>query len=272
MRTRQDGHGSMPNVSDVQVHLRLEGRDAPVIVPICDAAPGLVKLAQPWRTYRWFFGHKYHSGGYWTATTSAHVTYETRLQLRRLILADFDPSVTHIVAQPFQIHATVDGAPRRYVPDYYLETTRGPIVLHIASTERRATPRSLDTYAWMREALEKWEWTFDIVGEPPPRCFHNVHMLAGYRRCPVTLHPALTQLQSLDLAGMTIGEAIASIADERDIARAALMHLIWTHHVSIDLNARIRDDTRLSAATAVSLTARADEQPSSTQTERNNHE
>ena len=150
--------------------------------------------------------------------------------------------MTFIAAQPFQLHATVDGTHRRYVPDYYLATTTGSVVLDVAPTERRSTLRSRETYAWIRAALATRQWTLDVVSEPPLTFFHNVHMLAGYRRCPVTLRTALTQLRSLN------GEALARIDGERDIVYAALMHLLWTHHVSVDLNARIRDDTILEVA------------------------
>ncbi|WP_082901996.1 TnsA-like heteromeric transposase endonuclease subunit [Mycobacterium adipatum] len=249
MRTLKNDDGSPPNVSDVRVHLRIKDQEAPLCIPISEAEPELLAdSGLPWRTSRWLFGYEYHSGAYYSATTSTQVIYESRLQLRCLILADFDPSVTFIVAQPFQLHATVDGARRHYVPDYFLTTTSGPVVLDVAPSERRSSPRSRDTYAWMRIALATRQWTLDVISEPPPAFFHNVHMLAGCRRCPVTLHTALTQLRSLNLIGMTIGEAIACVDGERDIAYAALMQLLWTHYVSVDLNARIHDDTFLVAS------------------------
>jgi len=34
----------------------------------------------------------------------AHVVYESRLELARLLLADFDRAVVTIVAQPFQLN------------------------------------------------------------------------------------------------------------------------------------------------------------------------
>jgi len=37
------------------------------------------------------------------STTSAHVIYESRLELARLLLEDFDRTVKHIVAQPFMM-------------------------------------------------------------------------------------------------------------------------------------------------------------------------
>ena len=56
---------------------------------------------RPWRVFRWRQGQAHYSGWYWSATAGGHVVYESRLELARLLLADFDPQVTAIAAQPF---------------------------------------------------------------------------------------------------------------------------------------------------------------------------
>jgi hypothetical protein len=47
----------------------------------------------PWRTFRWYKGQRHYSGVYWSATMRDHVVYESRLELARLIFADFDQAV-----------------------------------------------------------------------------------------------------------------------------------------------------------------------------------
>ena len=71
----------------------------------------------PWRTFRWYKGQRHYSGMYWSATMSDHVAYESRLELSRLIFADFDQAVQHILAQPFLLKAKVDGKIRKHIPD-----------------------------------------------------------------------------------------------------------------------------------------------------------
>lgn len=44
-------------------------------------------------------------GSYWSATEGRHVIYESRLELARLLFADFDRSVHRICAQPFLLVA-----------------------------------------------------------------------------------------------------------------------------------------------------------------------
>jgi hypothetical protein len=76
--------------------------------------------ACPWRTFRSYHGQPFYSGMYWSATMGAPVVYESRLELARLLLADFDRAVVTIVAQPFQLSARIDGRIRRHVSDLLL--------------------------------------------------------------------------------------------------------------------------------------------------------
>lgn len=50
-------------------------------------------------------GQVHYPGYFWSATTGAHVIYESRLELARLLLADFDRHVAVIAAQPFLLRA-----------------------------------------------------------------------------------------------------------------------------------------------------------------------
>jgi hypothetical protein len=68
-----------------------------------DVSPEALFKAAPWRTFRWYLGQRHHSGMWWSSTDRGHVIYESRLDLANLVLADFDPAVHHIVAQPFML-------------------------------------------------------------------------------------------------------------------------------------------------------------------------
>lgn len=72
---------------------------------------------------------------------SSHVIYESRLELARLPFADFDPSVSRIVAQPFPTTAHVDGAGRRHIPDFLLMTESGPLAVDVKPTRGVALPQ-----------------------------------------------------------------------------------------------------------------------------------
>jgi hypothetical protein len=84
-------------------------------VAVADLAAGL-----PVREFRSYKGCRHYSGWYWSATMGQLVAYESRLELARIILADFDPRVLAIAAQPFRRVGPDGSRIRRHVPDLLL--------------------------------------------------------------------------------------------------------------------------------------------------------
>ena len=64
-----------------------------------------VTAAVPWRKTRSARGQLHYPGYFWSAAMSAHVIYESRLELARLLLADSDRRVVAIAARPFLLQA-----------------------------------------------------------------------------------------------------------------------------------------------------------------------
>jgi hypothetical protein len=99
------------------------------------------------------------SGFYWSATTSGHVIYESRLELACLLLADFDPDVTAIAAQPFLLRAQAGGRVRRHVPDFLLSCADGTVrVVNVKSAARLADPAVAEALAWPSGAAQLACW------------------------------------------------------------------------------------------------------------------
>jgi hypothetical protein len=63
---------------------------------------GEVVAGLPVGEFRWVKGQRHYSGWYWSSTTGGLVVYESRLELARVMLADFCPEVVGIAAQPMQ--------------------------------------------------------------------------------------------------------------------------------------------------------------------------
>jgi len=100
-----------------------------------------VVAAVPWRAARSARGQAHYPGFYWSATTGSHVVYESRLELARLLAADFDPAVTAIAAQPFLLRAHAGGRVRRHVPDFFLVRADGSALLvNVKPAARLADP------------------------------------------------------------------------------------------------------------------------------------
>jgi hypothetical protein len=193
----------------------------------------------PWRTFRSYRGQPFYSGMYWSATMRAHVVYESRLELARLLLADFDRTVVTIVAQPFQLSARIDDRIRRHVPDFLLRDGSGAAtVVDVKPPGLLAEPTVARTLAWAGELIETRGWRFEVWSSCDGVLLTNVRFLAGYRRSWLFSEDLLDEV----LAAVGDGDSIAAV--ERRMAprqqartvRPALLHLLWRGEVTADLH------------------------------------
>ena len=138
----------------------------------------------------------------------AHVIYESRLELSRLIFADFDRSVNQIFAQPFILAANLGRKRRRHVPDYLLMTDDGPIVVDVKPTAKLTEPKVAETLAWTRKVVDGKGWRYEVWTEPSTVELENLRFLGGYRRSWLFRPEILAQLSDPDLDGLTINEVM----------------------------------------------------------------
>lgn len=198
---------------------------------------GLLREARPWRTFRWFKGQQHYSGTYWSATTGGHVIYESRLELGRLLFADFAPEVRHIVAQPFLLKADIDGKVRKHIPDYLLLTDHGPLVVDVKPRHRLQMPDITFTFAWAREAVMSRGWRYEVWSEPDPHVLENIRFLAGYRRHWLFDPDLVAALRTADLDGMSLGDAFRLLPERpRPLVKSAVLHLLWSGQVTTALD------------------------------------
>lgn len=207
----------------------------------------LMSETKPYRTFRWYKDQPHYSGSYWSSTESAHVIYESRLELSRLILADFDPTVSRIYAQPLMICARVDRRARRHIPDYLIVKGAELTFVAVKPQSRLEDPKVAETLEWVREVVESGGWGFEVASEPPQPFFDNVRFLAGYRRAQLFLPSAMAKVRALPLEGMSFGDALRAAKGERALARAALLHMLWTHELKADLSQVLCERTILMA-------------------------
>lgn len=223
--------------ADSTARLCLRGGDGAVReISMRQTTNDLFRDVQPWRTFRWYYGQRHYSGSYWASTMSAHVIYESRLELARLLMADFDTSVNHIVAQPFMMQAPIGGKMRRHIPDYLLLTEHGPVVVDVKPAELLADPAVAETFEWVRVVVDSLGWSFEVASEQPRVMMENVRFLAGYRRRAWVNESALSQLRTRQLDGTSVGEAIHNTHGAEPLVRAALLHLLWTHELLTDMS------------------------------------
>ncbi len=157
--------------------------------------------------------------------------YESRLELSRLLVADFDRSVRRIKAQPFPLEANVAGRRCRHVPDYLLLTDEGPVVVDVKPAARLSCPAVAFTFGWTRVAVESKGWVYEVASEPGEVELANTRFLAGYRRDWLFEGELLDELRSVVLDGDTLGTSLRCLpARPQPAVRSAILHLLWRQH------------------------------------------
>ena len=203
------------------------------------ASAATLVTGKPVREFRMRKGQKHWSGSWWCSTTTDLETYESRLELARLILADHDPHVTDVLSQPFTLHATVDGQRRRHVPDFLLTRVgKRPVVVDVKLASRIDAPKIAPVLAWTRQAVEARGWEYEVWTGTGHIRLANIRFLAGYR-LPGRVNPDVATLARAQcLPGMTVGEALAVLDGFAHpvLSKPALLHLLWTSALTVDLD------------------------------------
>jgi len=220
----------------VSISIRRPADGSEISLPWERATTEALSSAAPWRTFRWHDGQRHFSGTYWSATQRGHVIYESRLELARLLFADFDASVNRILAQPFLLKAGLKAAVRRHVPDFLLLSDAGPTVVDVKPLRFLSKPKVSATLAWTRELVEGRGWRYEVWSEPPEAQLSNLRFLAGFRRDWLFDCRLLDALCASEIQGMPLGEACRSLPDwPEPLVRSAVFHLLWTQRFTVDL-------------------------------------
>lgn len=190
------------------------------------------KLVQspPWRVFRWRQGQAHYSGWYWASTTRSHVVYESRLELARLLLADFDHSVVAIAAQPFCVSDRVGGRERRHVPDFLLVDADGGVtVVNVKPASQVELPKVAEALGWAGKLFADKGWRHEVWSGTSAVVLSNVRFLAAYRRGDRVDAEAVAAIAREAAAVTSIGGIQTGFVDRfgAEVLRPALLHLIW---------------------------------------------
>jgi hypothetical protein len=179
------------------------------------------------------------------------VVYESRLELARLLLADFDPAVTSIAAQPFLLWAHAGGRVRRHVPGFFLvRADESALLVNVKPAARLADPVVAGALEWPGRLAREHGWDYEVWGGDDPVFLANVRFLAGYRR-PWLLPAGLADAV---LAAFRPGDTFAALAGRGGLGcaagsvRAAVLRLLWERRLVTGLYRRLDGDSVLEAA------------------------
>lgn len=225
----------VPAVADAEVRFRRDVGDEVVCgldrLPIDDVLAG-----RPVRDFRWYKGRRFYSGWYWAATTGGLVAYESRLELARILLADFDPTVTGIAAQPFQLVGRDGDVLRRHVPDLLLRHASGEvIVVDVKPAHRVDDPSVAAVFGWTARVLASRGWRLEVWSGAAEPLLANIGFLAGYRRPEVVDQELVASVLSALAGRGTIGALERSVDAPAAVVRPVVLHLLWAGRLRTDL-------------------------------------
>ena len=214
------------------------------------AVPSELYTARPMRVFRWYAGQRHYSGEYWSVTEDDFVPHESRLEKSAAMIADFDPRVHRILAQPFLLQANINGKWRRHTLDYLLATDAGPVVVDVVRAERLTHEKYQLLIAWTRRVVQSMGWSYVVFSEPSPVLFDNVRFLSGYRRDWLINQEILCEIRAVvgELAGLSFRAAENRFAHRsKPLVRSVLLHLLWRQELVFDIMQPLQSTTILQA-------------------------
>ncbi|WP_227462698.1 MULTISPECIES: TnsA-like heteromeric transposase endonuclease subunit [Nocardia] len=239
---------------DSAVSVRYRGSDGRFVetnlrrLPVDEVLTGL-----PVREFRAWRGRRHYSGWYWSATTGSHVVYESRLELARILLADRDPDVVAIAAQPFLMTESVDGRVHRHVPDLLLAHRDGSLtVVDVKAAERLSVSSVREQFEWTRQVCRAHGFGFEVWSGADRVFVENVRFLAGYRRPSCVADSVVAAVLDAVSAPMKIADLERRLSGFASplLVRPAILHLLWRSRLTADLS-RVLDGAAIVAAGVV---------------------
>jgi hypothetical protein len=225
-----------PAVQDIAVTYR-SGTGTEVSSSLDRVVVDEVVAGLPVREFRWYKGRRHYSGWYWSATMRRMVAYESRLELARIMLADFDPSVVAIAAQPFRLSGLDGDRVRHHVPDLLLvDRFGGVMVVDVKAPHKRDDAQVRAVMAWTRATVALRGWGFEEWYGAPRQVLSNVTFLAGYRRETVVDQSLVNEVRAAVGAGSAIANVVRTLG-ARGAARVrpVVLHLLWRGVLTADL-------------------------------------
>lgn len=188
--------------------------------------------AIPYRRFSWTRGQGNLPGFYWSATVGDHVGYESRLELARLLIADFDCEVTAIISQPFGL-LTHRARRQPSVPDYLLlSPKRPPHVVDVKTAIEAQKPDVREQLDTRRRALQGGlGWRYEVwTGDGQERLIQNLRLLSCFRRdWMFTAQTVRAVVSHAHTEGITSLEKIEQnvTREAPAIVRASALHTVW---------------------------------------------
>lgn len=211
-----------------------------VVTTLAEVDVAAVCQGIPVREFSWHRRQGNYPGWLWTATTDSMVGYESLLERDRVLLADFDTSVTRIVSQPFWIAGPVGADTskrRRHAPDYLFTTSADSVVVVDVKPARMCLePKVSAVLEWTGRLCRARGWRYEVFHGADPVLMTNLRFLAQGRRSMFLDEQWVAAVAAAAAPGMTLAQIEDQVRglDPLDV-RACSIALLWRQQWLMDL-------------------------------------
>lgn len=212
----------------------------PITSPVRDLDKVDLPRSVPVRRFTWRTDQFHRPGLEYLMATDRHHGFESHEEERLLLVADFAAGLVEALCQPFRLRFLSEGKAIRHTPDFLLVTESGLFLIDVRPADR-IKPEDALKFAATAEVALSAGWQYGVVAGWRQHVWTNVDALSAERRpLPDVL---TTQEQLREAAGQ--GPLPFSELVERcripAIARAHAIHLLWHHHLGVDLSGPFGD-------------------------------
>lgn len=234
------------DITEARAEVVLEGNVE--MLPLRLLTPDLLRRSTPVRTFRWHKGQAHFPGMYWSAKVRSFIGYESRLEMTRLMLADFDPHVSEIWSQPFRlISVDDDGRTRRHVPDFAIwgDSRDALHIVNVKPADRLADPKIAAALQWAHSVMGEAGFTTEVWSGADPVFLTNVRWVAGYRNPDLIDQGAVAAACEIVRNPTVWRDAERALAGIAATPRAILLHAVWRNLMKCDLEQPLSMETML---------------------------
>jgi hypothetical protein len=195
--------------------------------------------SDPMRHFTWRRDQRHRPGLQLLTSTDRHHGAESLEEGRMLLALDFDGDVVDVVSQPLKISFEAGGKRRSHTPDH-LAVARHGVWLIDVRPEALIKDSDRESFAAAAEVAVACGWRYTVAARWREHAFAGLDALASRRRLrsdPLGLRPVL-------LAEAVVGRKfrdLAAATGYESIARAQLLHLLWSRRLGVDLASPLGD-------------------------------
>lgn len=189
--------------------------------------------SDPMRHFTWRRDQRHRPGLQFATSTDRHHGAESLKEGSVLLALDFAGDVVDVVSQPMKISFTTGEKRRSHIPDY-LAVTRYGVWLIDVRPEPLIKDSDRESFAAAAEVAVACGWRYTVAARWREHAFAGLDALASRRRLrsdPLGLRPVLL---AEAVGGRRFGELAAATGCE-PVARAELLHLLWSRQLGINL-------------------------------------